>query len=69
VNVGVTVGTGMAVNRAVDEIVNEVSDVCVVVCELVGETDDDRVILDDILELAVSVGVFVNLIEPETVAV
>ena len=53
-------GTGIDVNSPVDETVNEVSAVCVAVCETVGEAEFDRVILDDTLELAVSVGVFVN---------
>jgi len=43
----------MAVNFVVGEPVSEIYAVCVAVCELVGETDDDRVILDDTLELAV----------------
>ena len=59
-NVGVTVGTGIAVKCPVDEIVNEVSAVCVAVCEIVGDTDDERVILDDTLEDAVWVTVLVN---------
>jgi hypothetical protein len=57
---GVTVGTGIAVNFVVGEPVSEIYAVCVAVCETVDEAEFDRVILDDTLELAVSVTVFVN---------
>lgn len=68
-NLGVVVGIGIDVNFPDDEYVKEVSEDIVVTPERVGEAELDRVILDDTDELAEWLGVFVNWIDPDTVAV
>ena len=69
VNVGVTVRIGIDVNFALDECVKELYGVNVNLDESVGEAELDRVILDDTDELAEALGVFVNWIVRDAVAV
>lgn len=62
-------GTGIDVNFPDDDTVREFHTEYVAVTDEVAEIDDDRVVLDEAVELPVLVFVLEPLIEAETVAV